>query len=223
MRLSVFLAKSGVASRRQAEKFIADGLVSVNGVTVTEQGTKVGSRDQVSFRGRPVCLEVKVIYLYHKPAGVVSTMSDPQGRKDMSEITSSITERVFPVGRLDIDVTGLLLFTNDGEYCQKLLHPSFQVRRRYRARVQGEISDAKLSTLRTGVSLEDGVGKFEVVQKKGEFVVELETTEGRNHFVKRMLKHVDLPVVNLKRLEFGPYKLGSVPKGELRQVDFLEI
>src|SRR5581483_4444838 len=159
-RLQKFLARAGVASRRAAEQLITAGRVSVNGARVTELGTKVEPHDAVTVDGKPVAAAAeRAWFLLHKPAGVVTTLTDPQGRPTVKDLIAGAGRRVFPVGRLDYDAEGALLFTDDGETANRLLHPRYQVPRTYLVKVKGDPSDATLDKLRGGVRLEDGPAK----------------------------------------------------------------
>ena len=156
-RLQKILAAAGVASRREAEKVITAGRVRVNGKLVTELGTKVDPKKaRITVDGKPIKVESKVYYLFNKPRGVVTTMSDPQGRRTVADFMQDSKERVFPVGRLDYNTEGLLLMTNDGELAQKLMHPSHEVNKTYVVKVPGIVPQEKLDLLRVGVKLEDG-------------------------------------------------------------------
>ena len=157
-RLQKVLAAAGVSSRREAEKVITAGRVRVNGKLVTELGTKVDPKKaRITVDGKPIKLESKVYYLFNKPRGVVTTMSDPQGRRTVADFVQDSKERVFPVGRLDYNTEGLLLLTNDGELAQKLMHPSHEVNKTYVVKVPGIVPQEKLDLLRVGVKLEDGM------------------------------------------------------------------
>lgn len=238
-RLHVFLAEAGLASRRGAEKLILEGQVKVNGRKILELGTKINpEKDLVLFKNRRVFAEKKVIYAFYKPKNVVTTMNDPQGRATVAEYFSNVPERVFPVGRLDRDVTGLLLFTNDGDYADKLLHPRFRVPRTYWAVVEGQPEKKVFDKLCTKVRLIDGNAKAESAGFKSldaktkklfglipktHSVIELSVAEGRKHFVKKILKAVGFPVVKLARVSFGPYSLGQLKAGEIRLLNFHEL
>ena len=232
-RLQRFLARCGIASRRQAESLIAEGRVTVNGVVVTQLGTKINaSRDRISVNGKRARLESPRLYLFHKPPGVLSTMKDPHGRKTIADFTRSLPVRVYPVGRLDSDVSGLLLLTNDGELANQLLHPRYGNGRSYLALVEGE-PDAELpKILKKGLLLEDGHAHAlaaEVVSNQAEArarfaredggaIIALEVGEGRNHLVKRLLEAAGHPVKRLIRVAFGPYRLGDLERGKIREI-----
>lgn len=237
LRLQRYLASSGVSSRRGGETLILEGRISVNGEVVTELGTVVDPDiDIVRVDGRRVSAEKHHFYLYHKPPGILCTLDDPFGRPSLQQVTAHLPVRVFPIGRLDLDVFGLLLLTNDGQYAQKLLHPSFGSVRRYIAEVEGVPKKETLELLCQGVELEDGPGKAlsaKVVENSkelqalfgrstkpspGKSFVKLSVGEGRNHFVKRILAEVSHPVLRLCRTDFGPYALGSLRTGEFKEL-----
>lgn len=232
-RLQRYLARCGVASRRRAEDLISEGRVSVNGLVVTALGTKVGSSDVVKVDGRTLRPEQRRLYLLHKPPGVLSTMRDPHGRKTIADLTRHLPVRVFPVGRLDHDVSGLLLLTNDGDFAERLLHPRYGNVRRYWALVEGAPDDEVLERLRRGVPLDDGparAGDASFVKDAkererlfgasaaGGTVIELSVAEGRNHLVKRLLEAVGHPVSRLVRVAFGPYTLGALKRGAIAEI-----
>lgn len=237
MRLQKFLARAGVASRRGSENLMTAGRVSVNGHIVTELGSKVDPTcDQVAVDGIPVTLyEGATTLMLNKPAGYLTTMHDPQGRPCVASLVP--TERypgLFPVGRLDKDTTGLLLFTTDGELAQRLLHPSHHANKHYVALVEGHVTEKNLQQLRCGIELDDGLTApakaelFSAAQAKnsavviapkdlnGRSVVGLTIHEGRKHQVKRMLKATGHPVVRLHRDSFGGIHLSDAAPGTWR-------
>lgn len=220
-RLQRYLARSGVASRRAAEKLILSGVVAVNGRPVTVLGSKVEASDLVTVEGRPVAPPVALTYLMlHKPSGYVTTMRDPQGRPRVIDLLPAGGPRVYPVGRLDFESTGLLLLTNDGDLAQSLLHPSKGVWKTYLAKVVGHPAEQVLARLRGGITLADGVTAPAGVQilgrEDGYATLEIRLHEGRKRQVRRMLAAVGHPVVTLARVEFGPLKLGGLPGGSWR-------
>lgn len=230
MRLQKFLARAGVASRRSSEKLIEEGRVSVNGQVVTELGTKVDvSTDEVSVDGQRVFIAPEAVTLMlNKPAGYLTTMKDPQGRACVSELVPlDRYPSLYPLGRLDYDTTGLLLFSTDGELGNAVLHPSRHVNKTYRVLVKGVPNEAALDRLRAGVQLEDGLTQpadAAVVQRKGKnAVVELTIHEGKKRQVKRMCEAVGHPVVRLHRSTFGPLELGDLPEGCYRILDEGEV
>ena len=243
MRLQRFLARAGAASRRGSERLMTEGRVRVNGVVVTELGSKVDpERDEGTVDGRTVRLEERpATIVLNKPAGYVTTMSDPQGRRTVAELVPTREHPgLFPVGRLDLDTTGLLLFTTDGDLGQALLHPSRHVEKHYVALVSGTPSEADLDRLRRGIMLDDGpaapakarlIGpeerSFSTVAPNGagrtgggepNAVVGLTIHEGRKHQVKKMMLAIGHRVLALHRDAFGPVRLGGVREGEWREV-----
>jgi pseudouridine synthase len=228
-RLQKFLSRAGVASRRAAEEMIRAGRVTVNGQVVTEMGTKVDpGRDVVRLDGRRVKLEAPApTVMLHKPYGYISSRQDPQGRRVVMELLpENLRNRLYPVGRLDYDATGLLLLTGDGELAHRLMHPSYQAPRTYRVTVAGEVLRATLTVLRAGIVLDDREVAAAVAVKKREAdktVLELTVWEGRYHLVKRLLEQVGHPVLKLKRLALGPLQLGRLPRGKYRALTAAEL
>lgn len=224
VRLQKLLAQSGVASRRKCEELMLDGQVEVDGEVVTRLGTKVDPRVaviRVSGQRLPPISDHAYLVL-HKPRSVVSTMSDPEGRRTLEEFVADRPERLFHVGRLDFDTSGLLLLTNDGDFANKMAHPSYEVDKTYVAEVEGEITKDTVATLLAGVELDDGpVRPTEVrvvASTRQKSIVELVIHEGRNRIVRRLLDHLGHPVRKLSRTRFGPVKLGGLPSGELREL-----
>ena len=229
-RLQKVLAAAGVASRRVCEELIVAGRVAVNGRVVTELGSRVDPGvDQVAVDGVAVQLDVSKRYvMLNKPTGVVSTMSDEKGRRDLREFTREYPERLFNVGRLDSDTSGLLLLTNDGELAQVLAHPSFGVEKTYIATVRGAVTPAVLRRLRDGVELDDGPISADRARllgdpSNGRSLVELTLHSGRNRIVRRMLDAVGHPVEELVRRQFGPLHLGTLASGRTRDLGKLEL
>jgi 23S rRNA pseudouridine2605 synthase len=224
VRLQKLLATSGVASRRKCEELMLAGEVEVDGEVVTRLGTKVDPATAViRVSGRRLPPASPHVYLVlNKPRGVVSTMSDPQGRRTLGDLVADRPERLFHVGRLDTDTSGLIVLTNDGDFAQRLAHPSYEVDKTYVAEVDGEVTKATLRTLREGVTLDDGpvtVSSARVVQHgNGKTIVELVIHEGRNRIVRRLLDHVGHPVKRLTRTAIGPVRLAQLPEGELREL-----
>lgn len=220
-RLQKFLAGCGLGSRRACEDLITAGRVSVNGVKVTELGSKVEpARDKVVVDGALVRQEPKGILLLHKPKNVVSTMSDPEGRPTVADYLTRNDRSYFPVGRLDFESEGLVIMTNDGELADQLLHPRYQIARVYAVQVAGRVPDGVFEKLERGLKLEDGLarGKVGFVEDKGEFTLfELTVLEGRNRLVRRMCEAVGFPVVRLVRSAHGPFSLGSLRPGQKRR------
>jgi 23S rRNA pseudouridine2605 synthase len=224
VRLQKLLATSGVASRRKCEELMLAGEVEVDGEVVTRLGTKVDPTSAViRVSGRRLPPASPHVYLVlNKPRGVVSTMSDPQGRRTLGDLVADRPERLFHVGRLDTDTSGLIVLTNDGDFAQRLAHPSYEVDKTYVAEVEGEVTKATLRRLADGVTLDDGpvtVSRTRIVQRgTGRTIVELVIHEGRNRIVRRLLDHVGHPVTRLTRTRLGPVRLGSLKPGEMREL-----
>jgi 23S rRNA pseudouridine2605 synthase len=228
-RLQKFLSRAGIASRRHAEGLIAEGRVSVNNVRVTTLGTKVDpEKDLVSVDGKVVSLpEEKAYYLLYKPSGMVTTLEDPQGRPTVKDLLGSVDRRVFPVGRLDWDAEGALLFTDDGDLAHHLMHPSFEVPRTYLAKVKGVPDPASLEKLRGGVRLEDGMATPDAVEifeaAERNTWLKLVVSEGRPHLVKRLCAAIGHPVVRLFRPAQGGVGVEGMRPGQLRPLTPAEV
>jgi 23S rRNA pseudouridine2605 synthase len=222
LRLAKFLAHGGIASRRSAEKIIGAGRVTVGGEVVTDPARDVGAADEVRVDGSPVGEEPREVWAVNKPAGVVSTAREPGRRPAVVELVDSMA-RLYPVGRLDADSTGLLLLTNDGELANRLTHPRYGVAKAYRAELRRPPSDADLRRLQRGVELEDGSTAPAEVRRLGEREVEIVLREGRNRQVRRMAEAVGNRVLALRRVRFGPIELGSLSPGEARRLGEDEI
>jgi 23S rRNA pseudouridine2605 synthase len=225
MRLAKYLAHAGVASRRTSETIIADGRVTVDGVVITDPARDVDDSKAVKVDGRRVktASHERIVYLVNKPPHVVSTVKDPQKRRTIVELVPS-DERLYPVGRLDYDTTGLILLTNDGELAHKLTHPKFEVPRTYRARIANTpINEPAMRALRDGVELEDGLTAPALVRRISANHIELTIHEGRKRQVKRMFEAVGHPVRSLERVAFGPLRLGSLELGGYRELTRVEI
>ena len=220
MRLNAYLARAGVASRRRADELIRDGRVVVNGEP-GELSTRVRSGDVVEVDGTPVAAQALGHVLLHKPPGVVTTASDPHGRPTVVELVDH-PARVVPVGRLDVDTTGALLLTNDGQLAHRLAHPRYGVAKVYEAEVEGEPDEEALEALRMGVELEDGTtapAEARVLGTgDGSAVLELILHEGRKHQVKRMCAEVGHPVLRLHRSRYAGLELGDLAPGEWREL-----
>jgi 23S rRNA pseudouridine2605 synthase len=214
VRLNAYLARAGVASRRGADELIKAGRVSVNGQP-GQLNTFVERNDRVEVDGEPVAAQALAYVLLHKPAGAVTTASDPQGRPTVVELVD-LAERVVPVGRLDVDTTGALLLTNDGPLAHRLAHPRYGVEKVYEADVEGRPNDAALQTLAKGVELEDGVTAPARVRRLGPSRLELVLHEGRNRQVRRMLEAVGHPVRHLHRSTYAGLTLAGLEPGEWR-------
>ncbi|WP_038084920.1 pseudouridine synthase [Tumebacillus flagellatus] len=221
-RLQKVLAQAGVASRRKCEEIITAGQVKVNGTVITELGTKVDpERDRIEVDGQPISFENKVYILLNKPKGVVTTAFDPQGRKTVIDLID-VQERIYPVGRLDLDTAGLLILTNDGTLANGLMHPSREIDKTYRAWVRGNVKSDSLKALTNGVELEDGLtapAKVRLLEKgEDESLLEIIIHEGRNRQVRRMCEAVGHPVKSLMRTQLAFLKLGRMRYGEYREL-----
>lgn len=230
MRLQKYMALCGVAARRKCEEMIAGGRVRVNGQLVTEMGTQVEETDEVLVDGVRITPETEKRYvLYHKPAGEVTTVSDEKGRETVMDRFRDFPVRLYPVGRLDYDSEGLLLLTNDGELAQRLTHPSCEVDKVYLARVTGNPSAEAIERLRRGVYMEGDERRtypadVRVVRDESLFSDILVTIhEGRNRQVRRMFDAVGHKVLLLRRVRFGPLNLGSLRRGEWRELTAQEV
>ena len=230
MRLQKYLALSGVASRRNAEKMIADGRVAVNGMVITEMGVQVDElHDKVTVDGNLVHLEEEKHYLaYNKPIGEVTTVSDPEGRATVMDKFRDYPVRLYPVGRLDYDSEGLILLTNDGDLMNDLLHPSREVDKEYLVKVSNRVTDEEIRRLRAGVQLDDGrmtspadvhLVRYEAFAS----VLLVSIHEGRNRQVRRMFSAVGHEVVSLKRVGFATIKLHDLPRGQWRRLTDVEV
>jgi len=221
VRLNAYLARAGVASRRGADGLIKAGRVTVNGQT-GQLNTFVESRDRVQVNGHLVELQPLAYVLLHKPAGVVTTAHDPQGRRTVVDLVEH-PARVVPVGRLDADTTGALLLTNDGELAHRLAHPRYEVEKVYEAEVEGEPSDAVLERLRSGLELDDSPTAPAQARMLGPARLELSLHEGRKHQVKRMLAAVGHPVTRLHRSRYAGLTLEGLGPGESRELTGAEV
>lgn len=229
MRLQKYLALSGVASRRNAEKIIADGRVSVNHCIVTEMGVQVDENaDVIEVDGNPVSIQEEKHYIaYNKPLGEVTTVSDPEGRATVMDKFRDYPVRLYPVGRLDYDSEGLLLLTNDGDMMNHVLHPSREVSKVYLTKVSNQVTDDEIRQLRRGVMIEGKItspASVRLIRRETfDTVLLISIHEGRNRQVRKMVDAVGHQVVSLKRVEFGPVSLGSLPCGQWRRLTESEI
>ncbi|MBN6888372.1 23S rRNA pseudouridine2605 synthase [Cytobacillus horneckiae] len=228
-RLQKVIAHAGIASRRKAEELIAEGRVKVNGKIVKEQGVKVSPSDKVEVDGIPVEREQPVYFLLYKPRGVLSAVSDDKGRQVVTDYFSEVEQRVYPVGRLDYDTSGLLILTNDGEFANLLMHPRNEVEKVYVAKVKGIPTKESLRTLQRGVKLEDGKtapARAKVIsadKKKQTAIIELVIHEGRNRQVRRMMEAIGHSVLKLKRERYGFLTLKGLSAGEGRELSAHEV
>jgi 23S rRNA pseudouridine2605 synthase len=220
MRLAKYLAHAGVASRRAAEKLIAEGRVTVDGEPAGDPARSVDEDSRVTVDGRPLPgAEPRVVYALNKPLGVVSTARDTHGRQTVVELVPAQGLRLYPVGRLDADSSGLILLTNDGELANRLTHPSFEVPKTYRARLGGgAVGQETLDALRAGVPLEDSPTAPARVRRVRGNLIELTIHEGRNRQVRRMCEALGHPVLALERVAFGPLRLGELQPGAYRRL-----
>ncbi len=228
MRINKYIAHSGVASRRKADELVASGNVKVNGVVIREAGFQVSEGDRVEINGKHIeSSEKKVYILLNKPVGYVTTMNDDKGRYTAADLVTDITERIFPVGRLDYNTSGLLIMTNDGEVAYRITHPKHQVTKTYRAEVSGYLSNTRLAKLRNGVDIGGFVtskAKVEVIkQLKNTAIVEIEIHEGKNRQVRKMFKAVGCTVVRLQRISIGELRLGRMLEGHYRKLTPKEV
>ncbi|QKJ19756.1 pseudouridine synthase [Microbacterium hominis] len=233
-RLQKVLAHAGVASRRVAEQMIVEGRVRVNGVIVTELGSRIDpDNDLVDVDGTAVQLDQSKRYvMLNKPTGIVSTMKDERGRPDLRRFTKDYEERLYNVGRLDAETSGLLVLTNDGELAHVLAHPSFGVTKVYIAKVEGRVTPQTIARLTRGLDLEDGPiaadkarlldASAQGASVQGSSLVELTLHSGRNRIVRRMMAEVGHPVIDLVRRQFGPLHLGTLPVGRTRELTTVE-
>lgn len=228
MRLAQFLAHAGIASRRKAETLMTEGKVSVNGIVVRELATEVDPAiDQVHFEGRPVFLEKKIYLLLNKPSGVISSVSDPHGRKTVVDLLPELPQRIYPVGRLDYETQGLLLLTNDGYFTNLMIHPRYEVEKTYQARVSGQVKRPQLEKLRQGVKLEDGwtaPAQVDILQASvQESLLKITLHEGRKRQVRRMCRAIGHPVIHLQRTAFAFLTLKGVASGSYRYLTLAEV
>ncbi|MEW5551734.1 23S rRNA pseudouridine(2605) synthase RluB [Peribacillus frigoritolerans] len=223
-RLQKVIAHAGLASRRKAEELILEGKVKVNGKVVKELGVKVGPNDKVEVNEVPLEKEAPVYFLFYKPRGVISAVSDDKNRKVVTDFFPYINERIYPVGRLDYDTSGLLILTNDGEFANTLMHPKHEVDKVYVAKVKGMPLRESLKKLDKGIKLEDGKtapAKTRVLstdKKKETAIVEITIHEGRNRQVRRMFEAIGHPVIKLKREQYGFLTLAGLTAGDSREL-----
>jgi 23S rRNA pseudouridine2605 synthase len=222
MRLARYLAHSGVASRRAAEDLIRAGRVSVGGARVTDPARDVDEASGVEVDGEPVAPEPREVWALNKPAGVVSTAREPGSRPAVVELIRT-PRRLYPVGRLDADSTGLIVLTNDGELANRLTHPRYEVPRTYRAKLRRTLTENQLRRLRRGVKLDDGRTAPARARRVSPRVLELEIHEGRNRQVRRMLEAVGNEVAELRRVRFGSLALGGLAEGQSRRLNAAEV
>jgi 23S rRNA pseudouridine2605 synthase len=222
VRLAKYLAHSGVASRRRSEEMIAAGRVRIAGEIVRDPARDVSFESGVEVDGRPISPEPREVWMLNKPVGVTSTAREPGSRRAVTELIDS-NRRLYPVGRLDAESTGLILITNDGELANRLMHPRFEVPRTYRARLRRPPSEVDLGRLRDGVELDDGLTAPAGVRRVSPRVIELVMHEGRNRQIRRMAEAIGNEVVDLERIAFGPLRLGTLERGQARLLKTTEL
>lgn len=228
-RLQKVIAAAGVASRRHAEEMITQGRVTVNDHVVRVLGVKVTPEDKVSVDGVPLTREKKQYFLFYKPRGVITAVSDDKGRKVVTDFFEEVQERLYPVGRLDYDTSGALIMTNDGDFANMMMHPKFNIDKQYVAKVKGVPQGVELMPLRQGITIEGrklAKAKAKVLSRdrtKQTAIVELTIHQGLNHQVKKMLKAVGFPVIKLSRVAFGPLNLDGLQPGDYRKLSHHEV
>jgi len=222
VRLAKFLAHGGVASRRKAEEIIGKGLVTVGGEVVTDPARDVDAADDVRVNGESVAAEAREVWAVNKSVGVVSTAREPGSRTPVVALVET-EARLYPVGRLDADSSGLLLLTNDGELANRLTHPRYEVPKTYVARLKKPIAAGDLERLARGVDLDDGPTAPTQAKRRGDREIEIVLREGRNRQVRRMLEAVGNEVVALRRVGFGPLRLGGLAEGSARRLSDREV
>jgi len=225
IRLQVFLSHAGVASRRAAEEIVARGRVSVNGVTVTSMGSKVNDGDVILLDGKPVQTESRLLYTaLNKPAGYICTSSDPQGRPLALELLPpEISERLYSVGRLDFLSCGLIFFTNDGNFANRLGHPSCGIEKEYIVEATGPVPDIALESFNNGITIEGVLYKAKIAERTGRKSIRLVLVEGKNREIRRVFSHFHLHPAVLRRIRIGPVLLGDLGEGSSRPLTGDEI
>lgn len=229
MRINQYLAHAGFASRRKAEELVKSGQVRVNGQKMTDLAYQVQSADQVTVNGQAALNEEKVYFLLNKPRGYISSVSDDKGRKTVLDLLPAVAERIYPVGRLDWDTSGLLLLTNDGDFANLMTHPSHQIEKVYVAKVEGYANKLNLRPLTLGMKIDRQAiqpARYKIIRTdkaKNASIVELTIHEGHNHQVKKMFEQVGLPVQKLSRIRFGNLTLDGVPAGKYRKLSVKEV
>lgn len=227
-RLQKVIAASGIASRRKAEEMIQQGRVKVNGLTVKEMGVKVSTQDRIEVDGHEINKEEKVYYLLNKPKRTICSVSDDKERDTVVDIIDC-KERIFPVGRLDYETTGLLLLTNDGEFANGLMHPRNHIRKTYEVAVKGVLTDGMCALLEKGIELEDGktlpaeVFVLQRSEKKNKTVLQITIQEGRNRQVRRMMEFFNCEVTRLNRIQYAFLDLGNLRQGQYRKLRMFEV
>lgn len=226
IRLNRYIANAGICSRRDADLLIADGKIKVNKEVITEMGFQVKPGDKVYYQGKLLRREELLYVLLNKPKDYITTMDDPQGRKTVMELVKGAgKERIYPVGRLDRNTTGLLLFTNDGELAKKLSHPSYQIKKIYQVDLDKPITADDLEAIREGITLEDGRVDIDeiAVLSKDRSILGVEIHVGRNRIVRRLFEHLGYEVIRLDRVMFGSLTKKDLPRGKWRNLDDKEV
>lgn len=229
MRLQKFLAHAGIASRRKSEELISKGYVKVNDQVVTELGTKIDpDKDRVSYQNQIVKKDEKLVYyMLNKPLGYVTTVKDEKGRKTVLDLLRSVPERIYPVGRLDSDTSGLLLLTNDGDLTYLITHPKHEVEKTYQATVRGVPNEQQLENFRQGLVIEKrktAKAKIKIIgQKKNNAILSITIIEGRNRQVRKMCAAIGSPVLSLERISVGAIEIGDLPLGSYRPLTDNEV
>ncbi len=222
-RLQKIISRAGVCSRREAEKLILAGKVSVDGKIIRELGTKAELNQKIRVDGKLLTLDAEKIYIMlNKPRGYVSTAKDERGRKTILELID-IPERIYPIGRLDLNSEGLILLTNDGELTNALIHPRFEVKKTYRAKISGVLTEEKLDLLRAGIELDDGLTAPAEIYMLDKDLVEITIHEGRNRQVRRMFSAIGCDVKRLRRIKFANLTLDGLKVGKWRKLTAEEV
>jgi 23S rRNA pseudouridine2605 synthase len=228
IRLQKILAEAGISSRRKAEEAIAQGRVKVNGITISAQGVKADpGEDVITFDGKPIKIQPKTYILMNKPAGVICTCKDDEGRTTVIDIVRHIDERLFPIGRLDYNTTGVLLLTNDGEFAQKMMHPSSGIIKTYHAKVRGVVTSKTVDKMLAGITVEGVKYRFQSVrverssENNSSLIIGL--TEGKNRHIKILCQALGHPVSKLTRISYGSLKVGNLAPGDYRHLTQKEV
>lgn len=228
IRLQKYMAEAGVASRRKCEELIAQGRVEVDGKVVSEPGTRVGGDEIIKIDGKEFIREQKKVYiLLNKPVGVISSAKDQFSRKTVLDLVEGVNERIYPVGRLDYDTSGIIILTNDGEFANRLTHPSYEQEKTYRAQIRGRLNEDEIRMLESGIIIEDyrtSPAKVKVIQTTPrDTTAEITIHEGRNRQVRKMFESVGHPVLRLKRTGIGAIGVGGLEEGSWRYLSKNEI
>jgi len=228
IRLHKFLAEAGIASRRKCEEMITKGLVKVDGKVVTAPGTKIKGSEKILVNGVEVKPNHKKVYiLLNKPVGYISSVKDQFSRKTVLDLVNNIKERIYPVGRLDYDTSGLIILTNDGDFANKLMHPRHMIRKVYRAEITGKLSSSDIECIETGVQLEDyktaPAGIKVISTSKDRSLVEVSICEGKNRQIRKMFDSLNHPVLRLKRIAIGPVGIDGLEEGKWRYLSKNEV